>query len=147
MVDYLVSPQCADPYGEPLYLTAQPSTSTVVVASLLPNTDPSQLWEPVEYLTEGMYLGMVLLNRQANMVISAPMDDAAVLLIEAGAVGGSRSIWGFNDASYGAIQLQQNTDMNLNVRGNGPYPSGTAVLAWSWGGGEPNEVWTFRQAG
>jgi hypothetical protein len=31
--------------------------------------------------------------------------------------------------------------MNLNVSGDPPYASGTIVLAWDWGGRQPNEIW------
>jgi hypothetical protein len=146
MIYYLVTPQCTDPNRKTLYLTAQQSTSTVAVASLLPNNDPSQLWTPVEYLPGGNDQGFVLLNQQTAMVIAAPNDDAPVQLISVRSVGGSRATWAFKGEGYGALQLQQNTDMNLNVKGDGPYPSGTGVLAWSWGGGDPNEVWTFNVA-
>jgi hypothetical protein len=146
MIYYLVTPKCTDPNRNTLYLTAQQSTRTVAVASLLPNNDPSQLWTPVEYLPGGNDQGFVLLNLQTDMVIAAPTDDAPVQLISVGAVAGSRATWAFKGEGegYGALQLQQDTDMNLNVKGGGPYPSGIGVLAWSWSGGDPNEVWTFQ---
>lgn len=145
MIYYLVTPQCTDPNGNKLYLTAQQSTSTVAVATLLPNADPSQLWTPVEFLLGGNDQGFVLVNRQTNKVIAAPNDSASVSLMGFGAVRSSRATWkyGGTGGGFGALQLQQNTDMNLNVPGNGPYPSGTGVFVWGWSGGDANEVWAF----
>ena len=141
MIYYKISPQCVDPNGRPLYLTAQQSTLTVAVATLLPNNDSSQLWTPVEYIS-GNDQGFVLLNRQTNMVISAPDNDAPVKLTALDAM--NRGTWKFLGQDYGALQLQANTDMNLNVSGDGQYPTGTEVLAFDWAGGHPNEVWNFQ---
>jgi hypothetical protein len=144
MIYYRISPETSDPNGKPLFLTAQQSTRTVAVATLLPNNDPSQLWTPVEYIW-GTDQGFVLLNYQTNMVISAPNDNAAVALTNH--IDMNRGTWKFQGVNYGALQLQANTDMNLNVAGDGPYPSGTAVLAWDWSDGAPNEVWNFLMVG
>jgi hypothetical protein len=43
-----------------------------------------------------------------------------------------------------AIRPQQNTDMNLNVLGSGPYVDGSAVGLWVWGRGQGNETWELR---
>ena len=56
----------------------------------------------------------------------------------------NRGTWKFLGQDYGALQLQANTDMNLNVSGDGQYPTGTEVLAFDWAGGHPNEVWNFQ---
>jgi len=110
MIYYRISPETSDPNGKPLFLTAQQSTRTVAVATLLPNNDPSQLWTPVEYIW-GTDQGFVLLNYQTNMVISAPNDNAAVALTNH--IDMNRGTWKFQGVNYGALQLQANTDMNL----------------------------------
>ena len=45
--------------------------------------------------------------------------------------------------NFFAIQNCWNTAKNLNVAGDGPYPAGTSIMVWDWGGGAPNELWTF----
>ena len=40
-----------------------------------------------------------------------------------------------------ALRPQYDSDQNLNVRGDGPYPPGALVLTYTWSGGDPNEVW------
>jgi hypothetical protein len=50
------------------------------------------------------------------------------------------------DGDFFAVQNTNDTSLNLNVAGNGPYPAGTPILAWSWGGGAPNELWRFVAA-
>lgn len=50
MIYYKISPDCVDPNNQRLYLTAQQSTASVAVMTLLPNDDWSQLWTPVEYI-------------------------------------------------------------------------------------------------
>lgn len=45
--------------------------------------------------------------------------------------------------NFFAIQNCANTSQNLNVAGSGPYPVGTPILVWDWGGGAPNELWTL----
>jgi hypothetical protein len=47
------------------------------------------------------------------------------------------------NGDFFAIQNTYETSLNLNVQGDGPYPADTPVLAWSWGGGAPNELWKF----
>jgi hypothetical protein len=47
---------------------------------------------------------------------------------------------------YYAVQFGPDTDQNLNIPGDGPYPPGTSVVTWSWGGGAPNEIWRFIPA-
>lgn len=144
MIYYFVTPKCTDPKGNTLYLTAEAVTGTVVVA--LKNNDPSQLWTPVEYLPGGYDQGFVLLNPGNKMVIASPTNDYPVKLISDEGID-TRATWAFEGEVYGALQLQQDITMNLNVEGSGPYHSGTPVLAWEWGGGNPNEVWTFQIAG
>jgi hypothetical protein len=47
-----------------------------------------------------------------------------------------------------AVRSGVSTSLNLNVAGTGPYPPGSAVIAYDgWGGGQPNEIWTFEQMG
>ena len=50
------------------------------------------------------------------------------------------------NGDFFAIQNCYNTDQNLNVAGDGPYPAGIPILTWDWGGGAPNELWTFVPA-
>ena len=87
----------------------------------------------------------MLLNCLASMVISAPNDNAAVVLTHH--IDMNRGTWRFQGVDHGALQLQANTDMNLNGAGDGPYPSGAAVLAWDWSSGAPNKVLNVLRVG
>lgn len=142
MIYYRISPQCTDSKSQQLYLTAQRTTNTVVVATSLSGDDRAQLWTPVVYIS-GSNHGFVLLNAETNQVISAPGDNEPVILTTLDDM--KRGTWAFNGQGHGALQLQANTDMNLNVSGNGPYESNTKVSAWSWSRGQTNELWTFQR--
>jgi hypothetical protein len=44
-----------------------------------------------------------------------------------------------------AVRPTLSTSLNLNVEGSGPYQPGNPVIAYDgWGGGQPNEIWTFN---
>lgn len=85
--------------------------------------------------------GFVLLNRQTNMVISA--DDRVPVRLTT-FQNWKRGTWKFTDTR--AIELQENTDMNLNVyvTGKDPQhvPAGAQIYAWNWGNNF-NERWKF----
>ena len=160
-----ITPSCTE-NGTPLYLTVEVvNTDTIVSVSFLQtgNTDAQQ-WEVQSQFNGSVYL----INRANGLYLCAPVNDNNVVLVTAnaaqsgsyliadGTMGQSRCTWNLcpptthgpsfgrpasSTAPYGAIQLAEDTSMNLNVQGNGPYVSGTPVLAWSWGGGAENEVW------
>ncbi|MEP7286445.1 MAG: serine hydrolase domain-containing protein [Chloroflexota bacterium] len=149
MLRYHVTSRCIDPNGNALYLSVQvftkkPTRYSVVVATQNA-PDTFQNWIPMKWLDQGSDKGFILMNPETNMVIVAPQNDAAVQVIPfADLVAGQRAFWKFVGSGYGAVQLQAHTKMNLNVSGSGPYyESGTAVLAYSWGRGPSNEMWTF----
>jgi hypothetical protein len=165
-----ITPRCTD-NGAPLYLTVNGvnnNASISVSCQQTGNTDAQQ-WE-VQHLFNG---AVYLINRASGLYLSAPVNNNSVVLVTAnealfnadvyadGTQGQSRSTWNLcppvthagdiftpptTTAPYGAIQLALDTSMNLNVQGNGPYKSGTPVLAWSWGGGADNEVWQLIAA-
>jgi hypothetical protein len=47
------------------------------------------------------------------------------------------------NGDFYAVQNAYDTDQNLNVAGDGPYPADTPILTWDWSGGAPNEIWKF----
>jgi len=47
-----------------------------------------------------------------------------------------------------AVRPTLSSELNLNVAGTGPYAPGNPVIAYAgWGGGQPNEIWTFQDDG
>jgi hypothetical protein len=138
MIYYSISSTCTDPSGNTLFLTAIRATQTVeAVTSLGPN-DPSQLWTPV--MDGSSDNAFVLLNQETNMVIVAGANGP-VSLAQSNTT--SRATWLF--INTGAIQLQADTGQNLNVSGDGPYNSGTAILTFGWDGGASNETWKMNK--
>lgn len=152
MIYYRIRPHCSDLNNIPLYLTlsAEQGKHVTVERLISDGKDSSQLWSPVEYISNGNEQCFVLLNRKNQQVIEAPNERAAVSLTSPDKIGGRRATWRFLNSSdsdsrgFGAIQLQQNDSMNLNVPGDGPYKPGSEVVVWDWGGGHQNEVWTFE---
>ncbi|MDX2042340.1 MAG: hypothetical protein SF097_13885 [Acidobacteriota bacterium] len=153
MLAYTISPLCTDPTGAALYLSVNKQTQDIVVWTKLPNNDPSQLWIPLQYVNNNGAQGVVLLNAMTNKIIAAPNDAAAVTQIplDLQQMEENRCSWNILDARtgpathWGAVQLNKNQKMNLNVEGGGPYPNGTRVLVWGWSvlPGANNQSWTF----
>jgi len=90
--------------------------------------------------------GFLLTNKAAGTILYvAGGNGAAAQLIEATPINQLWALWtiGGNFPSTVAIRPSADDGQNLNVFGSGPYPPGSAVGTWGWGGGAPNEVWTF----
>ncbi|MEP7286446.1 MAG: hypothetical protein ABI947_11820 [Chloroflexota bacterium] len=148
-MNYYVLPKCKDPNNQELCLTLRVSGPKPFIYSVVVATKDLerefQTWTPIEWLDRGKDQGFILLNPETNMVIVAPDDDQAVKVNPLASLAAiDRVFWKFVGSEYGAIQLQANTKMNLNVKGSGPYPSGTLVLAYSWKKKQSNAMWTFH---
>lgn len=146
MINYIISPQCTAPDGSALCLSVQKQTNQLVVWNRLPGTDPSQLWAVSSLFDANGAEGLVLVNLLTDMAILSPSDWQAVTLMALSPqMIGQRCSWNIFSGStnYGAVQLAQNNDMNLNVQGDGPYPNGTPVLAYGDYDGDANEIWIF----
>lgn len=143
MLSYTISPQCTAPDGSELYLSWDNEAGSVIVASKL--SDDSQLWVPVLWVDANGARGIALSNVMTSQVIAAPADNKPVILVPPSQIESQRSLWNFKGSTvrYDAVQLDADTRINLNVSGDGPYESGTPVLAFKWGGGHANEVWIF----
>lgn len=102
--------------------------------------DPSQYWTPVEFITGSNNKGFALLNVKTQKVVCSRASNQPVTQVSPTGMSGSSATW---NAVGNAIQLNANTDQNLNVAGNNNYVAGTPVLSWSWSGGEPNETWKW----
>ena len=42
---------------------------------------------------------------------------------------------------YNAMASREDWELKINIRGDGPYTSGSAVIAYPWDGGAVNELW------
>lgn len=83
---------------------------------------------------------------------NSPVTASLLMLSDSGIID-ARQRWNiavpsntYDNPGWWAIQNCADTSQNLNVAGDGPYPAGTGILAWDWGGGAPNEVWMIFPA-
>lgn len=141
MLYYKIVPKCNP--GLVLARSLQESSA----AELLADSDQEKdrkLWSPIEIIS-GNYKGFALVNKHSQKVLAAPQDKAALVEISPDVdLITNRAVWQFKGLGYGAIQLQANDAMNLNVFGNGPYNEGNAVGVWDWSRGKDNEVWEMK---
>ena len=132
-----------DPYvfvlaaaGLALAVDPQTPQGGLVVRPRAPDSEDAILWE---LRPSGPGL-VALVNKLSGLAAAAPNDYAQVQQVPATSLDGS-STWSIVGDMWQAIRPARNTDMNLNVAGNGPYALNNTVLAWDWDGGQPNEVW------
>lgn len=149
---YVISPGCTGPDGEALALAAMDDGSIVVQDAA--EVTVQLLWSLVYDVFSG---GFAMVSQ--NSVESG--NPAVLGLLSAGGGTSPLTLIPFIDglvqgttwdvASGGkalAVRPTFNSSLNLNVAGAGPYPPGTPVIAYDgWGGGQPNEIWTFTQMG
>ena len=130
-------------YTGDLYLSLNNNdTSSGLIVNSKQNDD-SQLWQGIAIIaTNGAFRGIALVNKKTPKAIHSPKNDGALTLIDV-TPDMQRATWNVGGV---AIQLRDNTDMNLNVAGNGPYQPGNPVLAYNWSEGKPNEKWTWVEA-
>jgi hypothetical protein len=127
--------------GQALALSVDPfnPSSGQVVVAILDTGNKYQLWDSVVWQN-----GYVFVNLATGMVLAAQGKNSPVTLAPKNQVG-DHSIWTPGGGGpFIALRPQYDDDQNLNVRGDGPYPPGTQVLTWTWGGGDPNEVWEIQ---
>jgi hypothetical protein len=147
-VGYFITPGCTGPNGETLALAATESGQIVV-------QDASQQ-------TSAMFWSLIYDNASGNFamvnLLSSEQGTTSILTVGAGgALSLQPIVAGLSDASTWdvapggnalAVRPTSSTSLNLNVAGNGPYPPGSPVIAYDgWGGGQPNEIWTFQDSG
>jgi hypothetical protein len=80
----------------------------------------------------------------AKFVLMYSLDGNSPLVLQDWRNFSTAGTW--NLIPYGdfyAVQNAYDTDQNLNVAGDGPYPVNTQILTWNWSGGAPNEIWKF----
>jgi hypothetical protein len=77
-------------------------------------------------------------NPASQSYLSAPEDDGPVVLTN---TIDESSMWtAAKSGNDWALRPYRNDDMNMNIAGEATE-AGTQILAYHWGGGEPNEVW------
>lgn len=151
---YTISPQCTDPNGLQLYLTANPSNSSSynVTANdqILDESgaqDVSQLWAAIwQPNTNTVILVSQSWSSDDELyVIDAPANNSQVVLALL-QPNLQYANWISND---GELQVYGNAGQSLNVWGSGipPYTSGTPVFSWTYTPGAQNTVWTFNAYG
>ena len=146
---YFITPGCLGPNGETLALAATES-GQIVVQDASAQTS-AMFWSLIYDNASG---GFAMVN-----LLSSELGQTSVLTVVAGEsvlalqpiVDGLSSASTWDVAAGGnalAVRPTMSTSINLNVAGNGPYPPGSEVIAYNgWGGGQPNEVWTFVDSG
>jgi hypothetical protein len=148
-VGYFITPGCLGPNGETLALAATESGQIVVQDASLQTS--AMFWSLIYDNQSG---GFAMVN-----LLSSELGTTSILTVVAGQptlslqpiVGGLSSASTWDVVAGGnalAVRPTMSTSLNLNVAGNGPYPPGSPVIAYNgWGGGQPNEIWTFQDAG
>ncbi|MEA2721180.1 MAG: hypothetical protein QOJ39_3044 [Candidatus Eremiobacteraeota bacterium] len=79
-------------------------------------------------------------------VLSATSGQTLSLVPLSGGALANTTTWNVSPGGDAlAIRPAFSTSYNLNVAGSGPYRSGDLVIPYDgWGGGQPNEIWTFK---
>lgn len=144
MIYYKIAPKCSPG----MVLTLNLGASAAKLEEDSTQDLDRKLWAPVE-IVSGDDKGFALLNKHSQKILAAPTDNSGLTEIgtEPDGILKNRAIWKFKGLGYGAIQLQADPDMNLNVFGNGPYKSGSEVGVWDWARGADNEVWEMKLVG
>lgn len=144
---YHLIPGCKGPKGETMALAVDKNhpQGNLIIMALNP-ADKAQIFD-VSFSITGTATGVVLINEMSGLAAYAPSNREPVTQIAVTSVD-ARSTWTLasNNPTKNAIRPFADSNMNLNVKGNGPYPDGTSVLIWNWGSGAANEVWTFMPA-
>ena len=149
---YIISPGCTGPNGETLALAAMDDGSIVV-------QDASEAtiqcyWSLVYDITSGDFglasaSSVALGNPSVLSLRNAGGGTTPLTLVSYKDGLSAATTW--NVATGGsalAVRSTSSSSVNLNVAGTGPYPPGSAVIAYDgWGNGQPNEIWTFQDAG
>jgi hypothetical protein len=130
--------------GNNLVLSVNPTNvSGPVTVETFDPTLATQLWRRQEWdSSDGPRY--VFINQSSGLILKADgvQGDAAFQ----SSTLTSANFWrlgGDEGDDFHAVQWAQDISQNLNLLGNGPYNPGMAVGTWSWGGGDPNEVWKF----
>lgn len=149
---YVISPGCTGPQGEALALSAN-DDGTITLEDAAEVTI-HLVWSLIYDVQSGNF-GMISLN---SVESGTPM---MLGLVDTGGgtsklqmqsfIGGIGPGMTWDVAAGGpalAVRPTLSTSLNLNVEGAGPYAPGNPVIAYDgWGGGQPNEVWTFTPLG
>lgn len=114
-------------------------------------TDGHQLWELLVDLTsfEGDFLRVVMRNKRTGFVAVAPpgsnTSGVGQQVFDPDDDWSSGQMWTFVHSGDGwAIRPANREDQNLNAMGDAKI--GSLIGIWSWGGGQPVEVWSAQRA-
>lgn len=147
MIYYKIVPACA----QNLFLTLNfdSNNSAVLMEDLDQKIDKDrQLWTPIEIVSGGMDKGFALLNKYDYKVLARKEKDGdrnPLTQISPRDMSKNSATWTYLPVSkytdFGAIQLKESQNMNLNAFGNGPWKDGNTVGIHDWNEGATNEVW------
>lgn len=124
------------PQNQALVVAVTPDASSVVTA-YLDLDDPNQQWNMLGTLNSSGIVG-VFYHPATDLYLSGPTDNSDTQL---SSDIDDNSTW--TAAQVGtdyAIRPCRNVGQNLNIL-NWDKSAGTHVAVWSWGNGQPNEVW------
>ena len=149
---YVVTPGCKGPNGEVLGLAAMDDGSITVQDTS--EITLSLLWSLVYDVPTGniamVNLGSLGSGTPSFLAIVSSNGNVSKLGLSAVTSGVSETtLWNVvPGGSALAVESAWTPSVNLNVAGSGPYPPGSPVIAYyGWGGGQPNEIWTFTAFG
>ena len=122
------------PESQPLVVAADGRS---IVTSYLNLDDENQQWCVLGNLYAGGFQGLFY-SPAYEGYLSAPEDDGPVVL--ANTIDESSMWTAGKSGNDWALRPYRNDDINLNIAGEATQ-AGTQILAYHWGGGQPNEVW------
>ncbi len=151
-MSYVIMSGATQPNGQPLALAAA-GNGAITVAD--PGEETLNLvWSLVYDIQSGNFamVNQGSLGSGTPMVLALTNTGGGTSPLQLSSFSGGLPPGSTWDVAPGgaalAVRPTLSTSINLNVEGAGPYKPGNPVIAYDgWGGGQPNEIWTFEPSG
>ena len=133
--------------GTNLYLSVDPNNpgGQLVVEPFATNS--AQIWLQAANASSSTATNYTYVNQLTGLMMYAPGGNGAIVSQTNLLSPDTDWYYGTDEGNgYHAIQFGPDNGQNLNIPGDGPYPFGTGVITFGWGGGAPNEIWRFLAA-
>lgn len=139
---YLLQSGATDVNGNALYLSVNLNNTggPLMVDNLRPGNQASQAWAPVLYVNDSSgnsVQGTGVQSQLTGLFVSCD-GNKGDQIGQVAQSGVAATLWNICNQ---ALQFAPNTDLNLNISGNGPYSNTSTVISWDWSKGAANESW------
>jgi hypothetical protein len=146
---YFITPTATGDAHQELALAVDKNHDTAgLIVMAKADGDLAQYWLPIMAPNGGFMLLSGYSDRQGQPRLAyAPKNGHQVqqIALSEDSMHSDSATWTIGETGLTkcAIRPHRDSDMNLNVRGDGPYKDGNHVIIHGWGGGDANERWTF----